>query len=640
MTERSGPDCSRATTSTHCAGRILGAPRPRRGCATGAPSTPAAAACCPRCWWAPAVRAPAGQPARHAGGAGGRGAARRAGARRCARGQWARNLLDVPRLDPDAPDVSADGTRARASRPRGSRRSSAPSRIPTAFRLQHVDASASTYTTDWGERLTELGLGHGRRRTAPDADGDPPDAFDDPAGSGTTPPRVNSVLRGDWLIVATTVVEQRPRAPDDQLDALDAYAERERPRDDPVHRRATTTTGGASYAQESLSTSSQAHGERTEPVALAARPRAEHHGDAGRARRAGGVLHHPATLPVGLGAAARRARDAPRPTLEELRGWLDELATTLDAPPGARRATTTPKPLPLLRQLLAWSIENATDADDQAGSQPASQATGSPTLLGLAAIATTAADPVGELERLMRETLGAYAVPARRLVHRRRRLAPREQAPGDGRAGSRSAPSAGSTNVKPRETEAASQGYVLAPSLTHATTAAILRSGWSAFGGSAESAGLAVDLSSDRIRRARWLVDGVRAGQDLGRLLGARFERGLQTRRRLDEWIDDLRAARARGRRERRGPQRDRRRPAARARLVATTDERDGDSMPSRPPRTARHAAGRAPAATRHGPRGGARLARRPTSMRSPTRRSRRASSRSPRATSPRRPRR
>ena len=52
----------------------------------------------------------------------------------------------------------------------------------------------------------------------------------------------------------------------------------------------------------------------------------------------------------------------------------------------------------------------------------------------------------------------------------------------------------------------ASQGYVLAPSPAHAATAAILRSGWSAFGGDAESAGLAVDLSSDRLRRARWLI--------------------------------------------------------------------------------------------------------------------------------------
>ena len=83
---------------------------------------------------------------------------------------------------------------------------------------------------------------------------------------------------------------------------------------------------------------------------------------------------------------------------------------------------------------------------------------------------------------------------------------------------------------------------MLAPSLTHATTAAVLRSGWAALGGSGESAGLAVNLSSERIRRARWIVDGVREGQDLARLLGARFERGLHDATPgLDEWIDDIR---------------------------------------------------------------------------------------------------
>ena len=81
-------------------------------------------------------------------------------------------------------------------------------------------------------------------------------------------------------------------------------------------------------------------------------------------------------------------------------------------------------------------------------------------------------------------------------------------------------------DVQPRR-QRDSQGYVVAPSAAHATTAAVLRSGWSAFGGDAESAGLAVDLSSDRLRRARWLIDGVRNGQDLGQLLGARFERRL-----------------------------------------------------------------------------------------------------------------
>ena len=51
-------------------------------------------------------------------------------------------------------------------------------------------------------------------------------------------------------------------------------------------------------------------------------------------------------------------------------------------------------------------------------------------------------------------------------------------------------------HVKPREAASASQGYVLAPSLTHATTAAILRSGWAAFGGDGQRGALAVDLTT------------------------------------------------------------------------------------------------------------------------------------------------
>lgn len=73
-----------------------------------------------------------------------------------------------------------------------------------------------------------------------------------------------------------------------------------------------------------------------------------------------------------------------------------------------------------------------------------------------------------------------------------------------------------------------SQGYLQAPSLAQAATAAILRSGYLAHQGSGQGDALAVDLSSDRVRRARWLLDGVREGQSLGALLGYRFERALQ----------------------------------------------------------------------------------------------------------------
>jgi hypothetical protein len=75
-------------------------------------------------------------------------------------------------------------------------------------------------------------------------------------------------------------------------------------------------------------------------------------------------------------------------------------------------------------------------------------------------------------------------------------------------------------------------GFVHTPSLTQATTAALLRSGHLAHAGEQTSSNLlAVDLSSERVRLAIWLLDGVRQGQPLGALLGYRFERGLQEAR-------------------------------------------------------------------------------------------------------------
>ncbi|MEY9987994.1 hypothetical protein ABIE67_000026 [Streptomyces sp. V4I8] len=88
-----------------------------------------------------------------------------------------------------------------------------------------------------------------------------------------------------------------------------------------------------------------------------------------------------------------------------------------------------------------------------------------------------------------------------------------------------------------------SDGYVHAPSLHHAATAAVLRSGYLAHrdeapppvdgqpqppaGAAGALSPLAVDLTSRRARTARWLLGGVRRGQNLGALLGYRFERAL-----------------------------------------------------------------------------------------------------------------
>ncbi len=71
-------------------------------------------------------------------------------------------------------------------------------------------------------------------------------------------------------------------------------------------------------------------------------------------------------------------------------------------------------------------------------------------------------------------------------------------------------------------------GFVHTPSLTQASTVAILRSGHLAHAGDQPNGPLAIDLSSERVRLATWLLDGVRQGQPLGALLGYRFERRLQ----------------------------------------------------------------------------------------------------------------
>ena len=87
-----------------------------------------------------------------------------------------------------------------------------------------------------------------------------------------------------------------------------------------------------------------------------------------------------------------------------------------------------------------------------------------------------------------------------------------------------------------------SEGFIHTPSLAHAATAAVLRSGWRAHGSDASDSKLAVDLRSDRVRLALDLVEGMRAGQQLGDLLGCRFERLLHDAK-LDAWIGPCRKA-------------------------------------------------------------------------------------------------
>jgi hypothetical protein len=83
-------------------------------------------------------------------------------------------------------------------------------------------------------------------------------------------------------------------------------------------------------------------------------------------------------------------------------------------------------------------------------------------------------------------------------------------------------------------------GFILAPSQAQAATAAVLRSAYLSHQGGAEEGLLALDLSSERVRRARYILDGVRQGQPLGALLGYQLERGMHDAA-LDPYIQPLR---------------------------------------------------------------------------------------------------
>jgi hypothetical protein len=70
-------------------------------------------------------------------------------------------------------------------------------------------------------------------------------------------------------------------------------------------------------------------------------------------------------------------------------------------------------------------------------------------------------------------------------------------------------------------------GFIYAPSFTQAATAAVLRNGFLTHKGTPQEGLLSVDISSDRVRKALYLLSGIRQGQSLNALLGYLFEQGL-----------------------------------------------------------------------------------------------------------------
>jgi hypothetical protein len=108
-------------------------------------------------------------------------------------------------------------------------------------------------------------------------------------------------------------------------------------------------------------------------------------------------------------------------------------------------------------------------------------------------------------------------------------------------------PSPPAGEAGPLQTLANDSGFIHAPSMTHAVTAALLRNAHLGPTGVPDATGpFAIELSSRRVREATRLLDGVRQGQPLGALLGYRVERRLHEARvdngrSLDRFIAPLR---------------------------------------------------------------------------------------------------
>jgi hypothetical protein len=94
-------------------------------------------------------------------------------------------------------------------------------------------------------------------------------------------------------------------------------------------------------------------------------------------------------------------------------------------------------------------------------------------------------------------------------------------------------------HLVPRGGAALSSGYVHAPSLQQAVTAGLLGSGYLSHSGAGRNP-FAVNLSSQRVRTARHLLEGVRNGQPLGAVAGYLFERAIHAEQ-VDQYLPRFR---------------------------------------------------------------------------------------------------
>ena len=95
----------------------------------------------------------------------------------------------------------------------------------------------------------------------------------------------------------------------------------------------------------------------------------------------------------------------------------------------------------------------------------------------------------------------------------------------------------------PLEEDSSNFGHIHAPSLNHAVTAAVLRNGYLSNATPDDPGLLSINLTSERVRLALGVIEGIRNGQSLAALLGYRLERGLHDHEGLflDSLIFELR---------------------------------------------------------------------------------------------------
>jgi hypothetical protein len=95
-------------------------------------------------------------------------------------------------------------------------------------------------------------------------------------------------------------------------------------------------------------------------------------------------------------------------------------------------------------------------------------------------------------------------------------------------------------DLPPLVRDSTNGGFIHAPSVNQATTAAILKNAYLSHATKTNDEPYSINLSSERVRLASNILEGVRNGQSLAALLGYRFERGLHDKHSLGKGEVDV----------------------------------------------------------------------------------------------------